>query len=60
MEVTIYSNWPDHCDYEIGNHEKPRAKQVEVVDWNEQDLETIKVVQSNKEKVKALLFSFLR
>ena len=60
MEVTIYSNNSDHCDYEIGNVDKPRAKQVAVVEWEDSDLEAIKVVQANKEKVKDLLFSFLR
>lgn len=60
MEVTIYSNWPDHVSYEIWAVDKPRAKLLEVVEWEDSDLEAIKVVQSNKEKVKALLFSFLR
>ena len=60
MQVTIYSNGWDHIDYEIWEHEKPRAKQVEVVDWNDKDLEAIKIVQENQTKVKALLFSFLR
>lgn len=60
MEVTIYSNHQDHVDYEIGKVDKPRAKLLEVVDWNDEDLQAIKVAQANKDKVKALLFSFLR